>query len=95
MAASLAIPVLVVAGPLAVLLSIVGTYYFLGSSLLGPGLIIVWSLLTICFVFVLEKRGYARNFDGWDFPLGKRVLALPIAGVALITVIYLLLYIVK
>lgn len=67
---------LILIGPLAFLLTIGGTYYLVGASFFGPALILIWSALIAGFVTVLEKTGYARNFEASDFKLTKnRVLA--------------------
>jgi hypothetical protein len=91
--ASLSLPMMIIAGPLVVFTTLLGTYYLVGPALLGPVLVLVWSLLVIGFVIVVEKRGYARNFDKWDFPLSRnRLLALPLAFGAVLTIIYIIIY---
>ena len=63
-------------GPLIFLLTIGGTYYLVGASFFGPALILIWIALIAGFVMVLEKTGYARNFEASDFKLSKdRLLA--------------------
>ncbi|HLC10326.1 MAG TPA: hypothetical protein VJL56_00580 [Candidatus Bathyarchaeia archaeon] len=80
---------LIILGPLSVLLTIWGTSYLVSPSLLGPTLILVWSALIGGFILVVEKTGYARNFEGSDFKLTKERLLAPalVLGV-LITVFY-------
>ena len=73
--------------------TLLGTFYLVGATLLGPVLVLIWSLMIIGFVIVVEKRGYARNFDNWNFPLNRnRLLALPIAFGAVLTILYIMLY---
>jgi len=71
---------LFILGPLSVLLTIWGTSYLVSPSLLGPTLILVWSALIGGFILVVEKTGYARNFEGWDFKLTKERLLRPRPG---------------
>src|SRR6267378_4060794 len=85
---------LIMLGPLSVLLTIWGTSYIVSPSLLGPTLILVWSALIGGFILVVEKTGYARNFEGSDFKLTKERLLAPalVLGV-LITVLYFLTFV--
>src|SRR5205807_6382448 len=81
---------LIILGPLSVLLTIWGTSYLVGPSLLGPALILVWSALVTGFILVVERTGYARNFEDSDFKLTKeRLLATALVLGVLITVFYL------
>jgi len=87
---------LIVLGPLAVLLSMLGTYYVVGPDLFGPALFGVWAVLIGGFILVMEKTGYARNFEASDFKLSKdRLLATALIFGALITVFYLLTFVAK
>lgn len=92
---ALSIPTLVVGGPLAILVTFITTYDLVGPTLFGPAILLVWALLIVGFVFVVEKTGYARNFEHWHFPLGKRLLALVIALGAYLTLVLFLIYLVK
>ncbi len=76
--------------PLFFLLSILGIYSVAGPTLFGP------ALLTVAFVLVLEKTGYARNFEGWDFPLTpRRIVAVPAAFLIIVGILYLLVLILR
>jgi hypothetical protein len=91
--ASISLPITIVGGPLMVFSTLLGTYYLVGPALLGPVMILIWSLMIIGFVVVVEKRGYARNFDNWNFSLNRnRLLALPMAFGAILTILYIMLY---
>ncbi len=83
---------LVTLGPLSILLSIFLVYSLVGGSFLfGPVLLVFWAFVIVGFVLVLEKSGYARNFAEWEFRLGKRVVAVPMAFL-IVTSILLLFY---
>ena len=87
---------LIVLGPLAVLFSMLGTYYLVGPDFFGPALFGVWAVLIGGFILVMEKTGYARNFEASDFKLSKdRLLATALIFGALITVFYLLTFVAK
>jgi hypothetical protein len=87
---------LVMIGPLTLLLTIFGTYYLVGASLFGPTLILVWSTLIAGFILVMEKTGYARNFEASDFRLSKeRLLAGFISFVVLVAIFYIVTVVLK
>jgi hypothetical protein len=94
--ASLLAPALIVGGPLMVLVTILGAYYLVGPGLIGPALLAVLALFFVGFVLVVEKMGYGRNFDRWDFPLSlTRLGGLVIALAIVLAVTYVTLYIWK
>jgi hypothetical protein len=87
-----AIPLAILAAviiPIFVPLSILIVYSVAGPALLGPTLILFWSGLLVLFVFVVEKTGYARNFEDWNLPLG-RILILPAALTLCLGLVFLL-----
>jgi hypothetical protein len=95
-AASIAAPALVVVGPLMILVTILAAYYIVGPALIGPALLGVLALFFAGFVIITEKMGYARNFEGWDFPLSiTRVAAMVTVFAAIIAFAYVTLYIWK
>jgi hypothetical protein len=74
------IGMLVVLGPLSVFLSAFLVYSIVGSTVyFGPTFIGLWAVMIVTFVLVLEKTGYARNFEASTFPLGKRLVGLSVA----------------
>ena len=82
----------VVLGPLSVLISLAIVYPLVPSQLFGPTILGFWAVVIVAFVVVVEKTGYARNFEGWNLPL-KRIIALPIAFLlvmSLIAILYVL-----
>ncbi len=48
-----------------------------GRGLFGAYFIGIWAAIIVGVVSILEKSGYSKNFEGWDFPL-RRVIFLPI-----------------
>ncbi len=83
---------LVTLGPLSILLSVFLVYSLVrGGALFGPVFLMFWAVVIVGFVIVLEKSGYARHFEDWEFRLGKRVLAVPVAFL-IIASIYFLFY---
>jgi hypothetical protein len=79
---------LIMMGPLIFLLTIGGTYYLVGASFFGPALILIWSALIAGFIMVLEKTGYARNFEASDFKLGKNRLLAGFLSLGLLIAIF-------
>jgi hypothetical protein len=87
---------LVIIGPLMILLTFAGTYYLVGASFFGPTLILVWSTLIAGFILVMEKTGYARNFEASDFKLSKeRLLASVLSFAILVAVFYIVTVVLK
>jgi hypothetical protein len=84
----LALLVAAVIIPLFVPLSFLIVYSIVGPVLFGPVLIGSWSVLVVGFVVVMEKTGYAKNFENWNLPL-KRILAVPLAFLTIILAFYL------
>ncbi len=82
----------VVLGPLSVFVSLAVVYPLVPSELFGPTILGFWAIVVVAFVVVVEKTGYARNFEGWNLPL-KRIIVLPIAFLlvmSLIAILYVL-----
>jgi membrane protease YdiL (CAAX protease family) len=81
---------LIIFGPLTVLLTIAGTDALVGPSLFGPAMILVWSGLIAGFVLVVERSGYARNFETWSFNFTKeRLLAAGLIFGVLLTIFFI------
>ncbi len=81
---------LVTLGPLSILLSVYLVYSLVrGGALFGPVLLTFWAVVIIGFVIVLERTGYARNFEDWELRLGKRVLAMPVAFLIIASILFL------
>ncbi len=63
-----------------------------GTVFFGAYFIGIWTAIIICSVAIIEKSGYSKNFEGWDFPL-RRIIVLPVgfgvAAGALILLLYL------
>jgi len=81
---------LVIGGPFTVLVTLAGAYYIGGSLLFGPVLLVIWSILILSFVLVLEKTGYDRNFEAWDFRPTKGLVGLFFAFALYLGLFYLL-----
>jgi hypothetical protein len=87
---------LVIIGPLMILLTFAGTYYLVGASFFGPALILVWTGLIAGFILVMEKTGYARNFEASDFKLSKdRLLASFLSFAILVAIFYVVTVVLK
>jgi len=69
--------VLAPVGGLSIYLTFFLAYSLGGLRFFGVYLIGMWSAVIVGVVVVLERTGYARNFEGWDFPL-RRILVLPV-----------------
>jgi hypothetical protein len=78
-------------GGLGAYLSVLVAYDLGGISRFGLYLVGIWSVAIVGIVAVLEKSGYSRNFHNWDLPL-RRLLALPIAFLAVAGMLILALY---
>jgi len=77
--------------PFAFLISVLGIYSLVGPTLLGPSLLVLWGALTVAFIGIVEKTGYSRNFESWDFPLTPaRLLAIPIGFAIIAGALYVL-----
>ncbi len=81
---------LVTLGPLSILLSVFLVYSLVGGgALFGPVLLLFWAVTIAGFVIVLEKTGYARNFENWEFRLGKRIMVMPVAFLIIASILFL------
>lgn len=49
-----------------------------GARMFGAYFLGIWVAVIVGVVAVIEKSGYSRNFEGWDFPL-RRMVFLPVA----------------
>ncbi len=67
-------------------------YWFGGAEQFGLYFAGIWAAIIVGGVAVLEKSGYARNFEQWDFPL-RRVVFLPVSFLVMIGVLLLIFYI--
>jgi len=72
------ISILVLGGPLMVMISFFVAYSIGGAEFFGPSLILLWTALVLGFIFIMEKTGKARHFEHSDFPLARRLLAIPL-----------------
>jgi len=82
-----------IVGPAAFLSSLLVVYYVAGPVLFGPVLLTFWAIAIIGFVLVLEKTGYARNFENWGFRLTPaKILAVPASFIIIIGVFYLFVF---
>ncbi len=52
-------------------------YYIGGPRFFGPVLLGIWGVLLTLVVLVIEKTGYSRNFQAWDFPVRKILYGIP------------------
>ena len=81
-------------GVMAISWSVTGTilaaYYIGGVRFFGPVFLGLWASIIIIGILVIEKSGYGRNFEGWDFPL-RKTIALPLAFGLVLAVLYLIL----
>ena len=72
--------VVVLAPPLAgwaVALSFFLAYRVGGVNLFGPVVLGIWAAIAAIGVFAIQRTGYARNFEGWDFKMRNTLLLLP------------------
>jgi len=79
----------VMLGPLSVLISLAIVYPLVPSQLFGPTILGFWAIVIVAFVLVVEKTGYARNFEEWNLPL-KRIIVLPIAFLLVMSLLVIL-----
>jgi hypothetical protein len=79
----------VVLGPLSVFISLAIVYPLVPSQLFGPTILGFWAVVIVAFVVVVEKTGYARNFEDWNLPL-KRIIVIPIAFLLVMSLIAIL-----
>jgi len=66
-------------------------YWFGGAQLFGFYFVGIWATIVVGGVAVLQKSGYARNFEQWDFPL-RRVVFLPVSFLLMIGIFLLIFY---
>ena len=69
--------------------TILAAYYIGGVRFFGPVFLGLWASIIIIGILVIEKLGYGRNFEGWDFPL-RKTIALPLAFGLVLAVLYLI-----
>ncbi len=65
-----------------------------GRGLFGAYFIGIWVVVIVGVVTILEKSGYSKNFEGWDFPL-RRVIFLPIGFLAILGVLVLFFFLTR
>jgi hypothetical protein len=66
-------------------------YWFGGTQLFGFYFVGIWATIVVGGVAVLQKSGYARNFEQWDFPV-RRVVFLPVSFLLVIGIFLLIFY---
>ncbi len=77
--------------PLSFPVSILVAYSLFGARLFGLALVGFWSAVVVGFVIVMEKTGYARNFESWEFRLTRnKLLALPLSFLIIVGGLYLM-----
>lgn len=86
------VPPLVIAVPALLLVpfTFVLAYDLGGSRLFGLALASIWTFLIVLTVIVLEKTGYSKNYESWDFPL-RRVVFIPVGFLIALGLFYLIL----
>jgi hypothetical protein len=62
-----------------------------GTRFFSTYLIGMWSGIIITITIVLERSGYARNFEGWQLP-SRRILVLPLAFLLVTGILLALFY---
>lgn len=88
--------IFIFAAPFFVMLSFMAAYSLAGVNLFGPVLLLLWGGTTVAFVWVMEKSGYARNFEDKTFKLSLgRILAIPLSFLVIVGGLYLLLLILR
>jgi hypothetical protein len=90
--ASSAIWIAIVGGPFVGLITFLEAYYLGGPVFFGPVLLLTWSVLIVSVVLVLERTGYARNFENRHVHLTKSLAGLGIAALSLGIVYFLITY---
>jgi hypothetical protein len=82
------------AAPAMVLLSFVLAYYLGGVSYFLPALAGLWLVVLAGLVLILERTGYSRNFQSWDFPL-RRTIIIPVGFLIALGFFVLLIYLLR
>lgn len=86
---------LVVVAPFVFILSVFFAYSFAGVAYFGPTLGAILAILTVGLVVILERAGYAKNFEHSIYRLTKeRLVAVPLAFLIIVSVL-LLFYLVR
>ncbi len=86
-----ALPFLGFAGIIGFVATFALAFYIGGPGLFGPVLLGIWSIAAVLGVLIIEKSGYSRNFEGWDFPARRMLYGIP--GMLLaITFMFLLIF---
>jgi len=86
----LTLGLIVIIGPFGVLFSFLIAYDLVGVKLFGPVLLSIWSVAIVTFIIIMERTGYARNFQNSNFSIRRRMLALPVAFLMVLGIILLL-----
>ena len=80
--------------PLFVLISFMAAYSLVGAAFFGPVVLSLWGGFAVGFIVLMEKTGYARNFEDKTFKLSPaRILAIPLAFLMILAGFYFLLFI--
>jgi hypothetical protein len=80
-------------GGSSVYLTLLLAYDFGATRLFGVYFLGIWAVIITCGIVVLEKSGYARNFERWDIPW-RRFIILPIMGLVVIGIFLLIFYVI-
>jgi len=80
-------------GGSSVYLTLLLAYDFGATRLFGVYFLGIWAVIITCGIVVLEKSGYARNFEQWDIPW-RRFIILPIMGFVVIGIFLLIFYVI-
>ena len=79
-------------GGSSIYLTLLLAYDFGATRLFGVYFLGIWAVIITCGIAIIEKSGYARNFEQWDIPW-RRLIILPIMGFAVIGIFLLVLYV--
>ena len=70
-------PFLALSGVFGFVASFALAYDIGGVRFFGLILLLIWGGTALLGILVLEKSGYARNFEGWDFPMRRILYGIP------------------
>ena len=81
-------------GTMAIGWSVIGTilaaYYIGGVRFFGTVFLVLWGAIIATGILMIEKMGYARNFEQWNYSLRKTIV-LPLAFALTVAFLFLIL----
>lgn len=74
-----------------VIATVLTAYYIGGVHFFGPVFLAIWAAIILTGIVAIEKTGYARNFQDWNYST-RHILVLPIGFAAALGVLFLLVF---